>query len=93
MLLKLLDNLFDVSDHLTKYIVNTPNPSTQLIESTFELLQMQLQQVYHDKYKEIFADDGAWEYFQMIVQNVDFLKYRVDKIKQLTEQDVTILFA
>lgn len=93
MLLKILDRLFDTSDKLTAYIVNTPNPSVELIASTFSLLEMQLQCVYNDHYHEIFEDDGMWEYYQMIVENINFLHYRVDKIKRLNEQQITVLFA
>lgn len=93
MLVKLLDTLYDTSDRLTQYMINTANPDVALIESTFSLLELQLKQIYKDSYKTIFDNDDLWNYYQAIVDNIMLLHDRVDRMKQLTNQEIHILYA
>ena len=80
MYLKLLDSLFETVDKITAYICNTPNPDCSLIETTFQLCELQLQQIYQEHYKDIFADEALWCYYEALVENINFLHYRIDQI-------------
>lgn len=82
MYLKILDQLFDTSDKLMTYIRNTENPDISLINTTFALLELQLQNIYKSHYQEIYKNDNLWCYYEAIVENITYLHYHIDNTKQ-----------
>lgn len=72
-----LDYVVDISTCIINYFKKHDKMSFDLARSTFEIIDLQLKQIYKEHYEYIAADDSLCVYYEDAISNMEFIKHNL----------------